>query len=71
MRWIRFGIVGAMLTMFAGCGGDSEGTTMPTGQVTTPPEIEQMKSEMQKRLLPMSNRYGHKTTHRTSAGNRS
>jgi hypothetical protein len=73
MRWLRSGVVGAILTMFTGCGGDSGGTTMPTGQVTMPPEMEQMKNDIEKRLLPLRNRYGHNKTqtHRPSAGSRS
>jgi hypothetical protein len=73
MRWFRFGVVGAILTMSTGCGGDSDGTTMPTGQVTMPPEMEKMKNEMDKRLLPLRNRYSHNKTqtHRPSAGSKS
>jgi len=62
------GVILAMLV--AGCdGGTAVGTTMPTGPVTTPPEMEQMKNDMQKRLQQFT-RYGHKTRQK-SAGNKS
>jgi hypothetical protein len=71
MRRFRLGALGIMLgTLLAGCdGGAAVETTMPTTPTTVPPEIEQMKNEMQKRL-PQLNRYGHKA-HRSTAGNRS
>jgi hypothetical protein len=71
VRNFRLGIVGvAFATLVVGCdGGTSEGTTMPTGTVAAPPEIEQMKTEMQKHLQQF-NRVGRKAN-RTSAGHRS
>ena len=71
MQNFRLGIVAmAFATFVAGCdGGASQETTMPTGPLTTPPEIEQMKAEMQKNLQQFS-RPGNKAN-RSSAGRKS
>jgi hypothetical protein len=52
MRSVQYVVVGTMLAVFsAGCGGGtSEGTgaLMPNAPVTMPPELEQMKKELEK-----------------------
>jgi hypothetical protein len=72
MRNFRLGVIAVAFAMLvAGCdGGTSEGTTMPTGPLTTPPEIEQMKAEMQKHIDKFS-RSGNKAANRSSAGHKS
>jgi hypothetical protein len=52
MRSFRLGVVGAILAaLIAGCdGGSGVETTMPTAPITMPPEMEQMKNDMNKRF---------------------
>jgi hypothetical protein len=71
MRYLRLFVIGvALTTSLVGCGGNPEGTTMPTSTVTAPPEMEQMKAEMQKHLQQQVHRSGNRA-HRPSAGHRS
>ena len=66
MRSVQYVVGGMMLAVFAaGCGGGSpEGTgvLMPSAQVTMPPELEQMKKELEK------NRAMHATRPKRASG---
>jgi hypothetical protein len=54
MRRAQYVIIGTMLAVFsAGCGGgtsEGAGALMPNAPVTMPPELEQMKKELEKNL---------------------
>jgi len=68
MRHIRYIMAGTMIAVFsAGCGGGTSegvGVLMPNAPVTMPPEIEQMKKEMEK------NRPMHVTRPKQASGYR-
>ncbi len=52
MRRVQYIVVGTMLAVFvSGCGGgapEGVGVLMPGAPVTMPPELEQMKKELEK-----------------------